>query len=46
MASQMAEQRKTRSLRFSFADAAGPFAHVLALVNANVLVVQVIDERL
>lgn len=46
MASKMTEQRETRCLRFALADASGPFAHVLALVDADVFVMQVVDERL
>ncbi len=46
MTSQMAEQRKPRSLWFAFPDTSSPFAHILALVNADVLVMQMVNERL
>ena len=42
----MAEQRESRCLGLALADAAGPFAHVFALVDTDVLVVQVVDEGL
>lgn len=46
MTSQMAEEREARCLRLAFADASCPLAHVLAFMDANMLVMQVVDEGL